>query len=54
MEMRLALGYILWHFDIVSIDGAPLWDPEGELRHMRTYMVWDRPPLMVRAVPVQK
>jgi len=54
MEMRLAIVYLLWHFDISSVDGAPLWNPAGELQHMRTFQVWDRPRLAVRATPVAR
>ena len=52
MELRLTLVWVLWHFDVRSADGAAQWDPEGELKHLRSYMVWDKPPLMARVYPV--
>lgn len=54
MEMRLALVHLLWHFDIVSVDGANMWDPDGEMKHMKAWMVWEVPKLNVRAVPVRR
>lgn len=48
MEMRLVVARLLWNFDIVSIDGAPAWDPAGEMRHKRAFMVWEKQPLMIK------
>ncbi len=54
MEMRLILGRVLWAFDIVSTDGAPSWDPAGDLKHMRAFMVWEKPQLNVKVVQVKR
>lgn len=54
MEMRLILANVLWRFDIVSTDGAPTWDPAGDLKHMRAFMVWEKPKLNVKVVDVKR
>ncbi|KAJ6005164.1 hypothetical protein N7451_003108 [Penicillium sp. IBT 35674x] len=47
MEMRLILGKLLWYFDIASADGAPQWDPNGEMKYMKAYNTWEKPELNV-------
>jgi cytochrome P450 len=47
MEMRLMIARLLWNFDLVSTDGAPLWDPSGEMKHKKAFMVWKKDPLML-------
>ncbi|CAK4031919.1 Cytochrome P450 [Lecanosticta acicola] len=42
MEMRLILGRLLWNFDVVSVDGAWQWNPEGEMRNMRAFTTWEK------------
>jgi hypothetical protein len=54
MEMRCILARLLWSFDIVTTDGAPLWNPAGELKHMRAFMVWEKPQLNVKLVAVKE
>ncbi|KIW74827.1 hypothetical protein Z517_11597 [Fonsecaea pedrosoi CBS 271.37] len=54
MEMRLILGRLLWHFDIVSSDGAPQWSPEGEMQYMKAYNTWEKPELNVTLKRVQR
>jgi hypothetical protein len=51
MEMRLAIVRLLYSYDLESADGAPLWNPDGQLKHMKSFMVWDVPPLNVIARP---
>jgi len=29
--MRIILGILFWNFDIISVDGAPNWNPENEM-----------------------
>jgi hypothetical protein len=53
MEMRIILARLLWNFDIESVDGAPLWDPAGEVKHMQAFMVWDKPPIVVKLRAVE-
>ncbi|KAF2732593.1 cytochrome P450 monooxygenase [Polyplosphaeria fusca] len=49
MEMRIVLARMLWNFDIISTDGAPLWNPEGEMKHKKAFMVWEKSIIMVKA-----
>jgi cytochrome P450 len=48
MEMRLVVARLLWNFDIISIDGAPLWDPSGEMKYKKAFMVWEKSPIMLQ------
>ena len=48
MEMRLVVARLLWNFDIVSVDGAPQWDPAGEMKHKKAFMVWAKSPLLLK------
>jgi cytochrome P450 len=52
MEMRILIARLFWNFDMVSVDGAPLWDPAGEMKHKKAFMVWEKSVLMVKIVPV--
>jgi cytochrome P450 len=54
MEMRLILTRILWNFDVVSVDGAWQWDPEGEMKNMRAFNTWEKPDLNCRVVRVER
>ncbi|KAI1625291.1 pisatin demethylase [Exophiala viscosa] len=54
MEIRLALVRLLWKFDIEAVDGANLWDPDGQMKHMKAYMVWAVPELSVKATPAKR
>lgn len=42
MEMRVLLARLFWNFDMTSEDGAPLWDPRGEMRYKQAFMVWEK------------
>lgn len=57
MEMRLILGSLLWHFDVERSDtddpSVPdIWDPRGDMRHIKAFNTWNKPPLMCRLKPV--
>ncbi|KEF53687.1 uncharacterized protein A1O9_10087 [Exophiala aquamarina CBS 119918] len=54
MEMRLILTRLLWNFDVVSVDGAWQWNPQGEMRNMRAFMTWEKPDLNCRLVRVER
>jgi cytochrome P450 len=54
MEIRLILGYLFWNFDVELADDAPMWDPSDEMKHMRAFNTWDKPPLLVRVVPLKR
>ncbi|KAH7113266.1 cytochrome P450 [Dendryphion nanum] len=48
MEMRIMIARMLWNFDIVSTDGAPLWNPDGEMKYKQAFMVWEKSVVMVK------
>ncbi|KAH6672047.1 cytochrome P450 [Halenospora varia] len=48
LEMRIILGRLLWNFDIISVDGAPNWNPENEMGRARAFMTWEKPDLNLR------
>jgi hypothetical protein len=52
--MRIILGRLLWNFDIVSVDGAPNWNPENEMGRARAFMTWEKPDLILKLVPVKR
>lgn len=54
LEMRIILGRLLWNFDIVSVDGAPNWNPENEMSRARAFMTWEKPDLILKVVPVKR
>jgi hypothetical protein len=54
LEMRIILGRLLWNFDIVSVDGAPNWNPENEMGRARAFMTWEKPDLILKVVPVKR
>lgn len=48
MEMRIMVTRMLWNFDVISTDGAPLWNPEGEMQYKQAFMVWEKSVVMVK------
>ncbi|EXJ57672.1 uncharacterized protein A1O5_12462 [Cladophialophora psammophila CBS 110553] len=54
MELRLILGYFLWHFEVECVDGAPLWNPADEYAGLRAYNTWEKSPLMVYLRDIRK
>ncbi|OBT82403.1 hypothetical protein VE02_08402 [Pseudogymnoascus sp. 03VT05] len=60
VEMRLILGRLLWNFDIVWSDSTAgkesyrRWDPEGECKHLRAFNTWEKPPLVIKAIPAKR
>ncbi|KAG9235555.1 cytochrome P450 [Amylocarpus encephaloides] len=48
LEMRIILGRLLWNFDIISVDGAPNWNPENEMGRARAFMTWEKPDLNLK------
>jgi hypothetical protein len=54
MEQRLIMGRLLWNFDVYSADKAELWDSEGEMKHMKAFLTWEKPDLKVKLIPVQR
>lgn len=49
LEMRLILTRLLWNFDIESTDGAWQWDPDGEMKHMKAFLTWQKPTILAKA-----
>lgn len=39
---------LLWNFDVISVDDAQLWNPEGEMKHKQAFMVWEKSVVMVK------
>jgi cytochrome P450 len=54
MEMRIMVARLLWNFDIVSVDGAPLWDPAGEMKHKKAWLVWEKSVIMVKLIDLRR
>lgn len=54
MEQRLIMGRLLWNFDVYPADAAAEWSQDGEMRHMRAFLTWEKPDLNVRLVPVAR
>jgi len=54
LEMRIILARLLWNFDLVSVDGAPNWNPANEMGRARAFMTWEKPDLIVKVVPVKR
>lgn len=53
LELRLILGNLLWHYDLKRSDlekpGAlDVWDPADDLKHVRAFNTWNKPPLMCK------
>lgn len=42
MEMRVLIARLFWNFDMACHDGAPLWDPRGEMQYKQAFMVWEK------------
>jgi len=54
LEIKCILARLLWNFDIVSTDGAPMWDPSDEMHNMFAFLAWKKPNLNVKMVPVKR
>ncbi|KAF2399643.1 cytochrome P450, partial [Trichodelitschia bisporula] len=48
LEMRLVVARVVWNFDLENADEAKEWEPEGNMRNMRAYSTWQKPPLLVK------
>lgn len=48
MEMRVLIARLFWNFDMISDDGAPLWNPQGEMKYKKAFMVWEKSIVNVR------
>ncbi|KAH8588588.1 cytochrome P450 [Bisporella sp. PMI_857] len=54
LEMRIILGRLLWNFDLISVDGAPNWNPANEMGRAKSFMTWEKPDLILKLKPVQR
>lgn len=60
IEQRLIICHLLWHFDVELADGAGsgmgncAWTLDDDMRHMRAYLVWEKPDLWVRLSRVRR
>jgi cytochrome P450 len=57
LELRLILANLLWHFDLARTDGdAPfdVWDPAEDLKHVKAFNTWNKPPLMCKLTAVKR
>ena len=52
IEQRLIICHLLWHFDLElareSSEANKLWSTEDDMKHMVSYMVWEKPDLWVK------
>ncbi|KAK0610937.1 cytochrome P450 monooxygenase [Immersiella caudata] len=51
LEMRLVICHVLWAFDLElegGKEGAWKWDPDGDVKHVKAYMMFQRPNLWIR------
>lgn len=59
MELRLILATMLFMFDVERADlddpnAFDIWDPTGEIRHVKAFNTWNKPPLWCRLKPVKR
>lgn len=59
LELRLILGSLLWHYDVERADlddpnAVDVWDPSGDLQHVKAFNTWAKPTLYVRIKTVQR
>jgi cytochrome P450 len=57
LELRLILANLLWYYDIQREeleDGFDIWDVRGDLKHVKAFNTWNKPPLMCRLMPVKR
>jgi hypothetical protein len=48
------MARLLWNFDVYQADDAMLWDSEGEMKHMRAFLTWEKPDLNIKLVPYKR
>lgn len=45
--MRLVLARSIWNFDLANADSAEAWEPTDDMKNMKAYSTWQKPPLNV-------
>lgn len=54
MEMRLVLAKFIYKFDMANADSASDWDAEGDMKNIKAYSTWQKPPLNVFLTEVKR
>jgi hypothetical protein len=54
MEMRLVLAKFIYLFDMANADDASGWDADGDMKNIKAYSTWQKPPLSVFLTPVKR
>lgn len=54
MEMRIMIARLFWNFDVISVDGAPLWNPAGDMKYKKAFMVWEKSIITVKLHDLRK
>ncbi|QDS74784.1 hypothetical protein FKW77_001909 [Venturia effusa] len=54
MEMRLVLAKFIYRFDMVNADSAAGWDADGDMKNIKAYSTWQKPPLSVFLTEVKR
>ncbi|CAK7201377.1 hypothetical protein SEUCBS139899_004081 [Sporothrix eucalyptigena] len=57
LELRLILANLLWHFDLERADkdaAVDIWDVTGDLKHVKAFNTWNKPPLWTKLTPVKR
>jgi hypothetical protein len=52
--MRLILGKLIWNFDMEYKDRKPEWDPLQDSKNLPAWIVWHKPALNVKLIPVAR
>lgn len=56
IEQRLIVCHLLWHFDVKLAsdvgEANELWSPEDDMKHMVSYLLWEKPDLWVKLTKV--
>lgn len=52
IEQRLMISHLLWHYDFELAEEMKernnAWTPEDDMKHMKSYLVWEKPDMWVK------
>lgn len=52
IEQRLMISHLLWHYDFQLAEEMKeannAWTPEADMKHMKSYLVWEKPDMWVK------
>ncbi|EPE08411.1 cytochrome p450 monooxygenase [Ophiostoma piceae UAMH 11346] len=59
LELRLILATLLWHFDLERADltdasSFDVWDVSNDLKNVKAFTTWNKPPLWTKLTLVQR